>query len=190
MSWTEAKLETLKKLWTEGASYSSIAKQIGGGLTRSAIAGKVRRIGLPYRKDPRDSAAACIARVQRARQKAQAARKRAVVFIPNKVLKPTKTELLRTELALIAALPSIDESLTVATLRPNQCRYINGDPKTDGTFCGRASDGSWCSQHRKLVYQPSKPKAKASPRTYVDDERRRQLRELARLEQFQMGVAV
>lgn len=189
MAWTETSLATLRQLWTEGASYSAIAKVIGGGLTRSAIAGKVRRIGLPYRKDPKDSTAAYISRVQRARKAAQAARKRAVVFIPNKVLKPTKVELLRTELALIAALPPMEPGLTIESVRPNQCRYMNGDPQTDGTLCGRlTASGSWCSQHRKLVYQPSKPKAIV--RTVESDEKRRQLRELARREQFQMGVAV
>lgn len=185
--WTEANLATLRKLWTEGASYSAIAQVIGGGLTRSAVAGKVRRIGLPYRKDPKDGTAAYISRVQRARK---AARKRAVVFIPNKVLKPTKIELLRTEIALIAALPPLEPGLTIETIRPNQCRYMNGDPQTDGTLCGRlTASGSWCSQHRKLVYQPSKPKARLT-RSVEGDEKRRQLRELARREQFQMGVAV
>ena len=188
--WTEANLATLRKLWAEGASYSAIAKVIGGGLTRSAIAGKVRRIGLPYRKDPKADYPGNVTRIQRARRAAQAARKRAVVFIPNKVLKPTKVELLRTELALIAALPPMEPGLTIETIRPNQCRYMNGDPQTDGTLCGRlTASGSWCSQHRKLVYQPTKAKPLLT-RTVEGDEKRRQLRELARREQFQMGVAV
>ena len=188
--WTEAHLVTLRKLWADGASYSAIAKTIGGGLTRSAVAGKVRRIGLPYRKDPKDSAAAYIRRVQNARKRAQAARKRAVVFIPNKVITPTKVDLLRTELALIAALPPMEPGLTIQSIRPNQCRYMNGDPQSDGTLCGRlTAAGSWCSQHRKLVYQPSKPKARLT-RSVEGDEKRRQLRELTRREQFQMGAAV
>lgn len=188
--WTEANLATLRQLWTEGASYSAIAKVIGGGLTRSAVAGKVRRIGLPYRKDPKDSTAAYINRIQQARKRAQAARRRAVVFIPNKVIKPTKVELLRTELALIAALPPTEPGLSIQTIRENQCRYMNGDPQSDGTLCGRnTASGSWCSQHRKLVYQPSKAKPRLT-RTVEGDEKRRQLRELTRREQFQMGMAV
>jgi hypothetical protein len=127
---------------------------------------------------------------QRPKGQRSGVHKRAVVFIPNKVITPTKVDLLRTELALIAALPPMEPGLTIQSIRPNQCRYMNGDPQSDGTLCGRlTAAGSWCSQHRKLVYQPSKPKARLT-RSVEGDEKRRQLRELTRREQFQMGAAV
>ena len=48
MSWTDERVETLKKLWGEGQSASQIAKELGG-VTRNAVIGKVHRLGLSNR---------------------------------------------------------------------------------------------------------------------------------------------
>ncbi len=51
--WTEDRVGALKKLWLEGQSASQIAKQLGGGVTRNAVIGKVHRLGLwvaPHRR--------------------------------------------------------------------------------------------------------------------------------------------
>ncbi len=50
MSWTDERVETLKKMWTEGQSASQIAKELGG-VTRNAVIGKVHRLGLSNRAD-------------------------------------------------------------------------------------------------------------------------------------------
>jgi GcrA cell cycle regulator len=50
MSWTDERVETLKKMWTEGQSASQIAKELGG-VTRNAVIGKVHRLGLSNRTD-------------------------------------------------------------------------------------------------------------------------------------------
>ena len=47
--WTEDRVGALKKLWLEGQSASQIAKQLGGGVTRNAVIGKVHRLGLSGR---------------------------------------------------------------------------------------------------------------------------------------------
>ena len=51
MSWTEDRVDVLKKLWAEGHSASQIAKQLGG-VTRNAVIGKVHRLGLSGRATP------------------------------------------------------------------------------------------------------------------------------------------
>jgi GcrA cell cycle regulator len=51
MAWTEDRVETLKKLWSDGLSASQIAKQLGG-VTRNAVIGKVHRLGLSGRAAP------------------------------------------------------------------------------------------------------------------------------------------
>jgi GcrA cell cycle regulator len=51
MSWTDERVETLKKMWTEGQSASQIAKELGG-VTRNAVIGKVHRLGLSNRASP------------------------------------------------------------------------------------------------------------------------------------------
>ncbi|RKT31020.1 GcrA cell cycle regulator [Roseovarius halotolerans] len=48
MSWSDERVELLKKLWGEGQSASQIAKELGG-VTRNAVIGKVHRLGLSNR---------------------------------------------------------------------------------------------------------------------------------------------
>ena len=48
MSWTDERVELLKKLWTDGLSASQIAAELGG-VTRNAVIGKVHRLGLSGR---------------------------------------------------------------------------------------------------------------------------------------------
>jgi len=48
MSWTDERVEILKRMWGEGQSASQIAKELGG-VTRNAVIGKVHRLGLSNR---------------------------------------------------------------------------------------------------------------------------------------------
>ncbi len=48
MSWTDERVDLLKKMWSEGQSASQIAKELGG-VTRNAVIGKVHRLGLSNR---------------------------------------------------------------------------------------------------------------------------------------------
>ena len=52
MSWTDERVETLKRMWGEGQSASQIAKELGG-VTRNAVIGKVHRLGLSNRSAAR-----------------------------------------------------------------------------------------------------------------------------------------
>ena len=56
MTWTDERVELLKKLWADGLSASQIAGELGG-ITRNAVIGKVHRLGLSGRaKSPSSSA--------------------------------------------------------------------------------------------------------------------------------------
>ncbi len=57
MSWTDERVELLKKMWGEGQSASQIAKELGG-VTRNAVIGKVHRLGLSNRAGPTPAPAA------------------------------------------------------------------------------------------------------------------------------------
>lgn len=50
MSWTDERVETLRRMWGEGQSASQIAKELGG-VTRNAVIGKVHRLGLSNRTE-------------------------------------------------------------------------------------------------------------------------------------------
>jgi GcrA cell cycle regulator len=54
MSWDGERVELLRKLWQDGISASRIAAQMGAGITRNAVIGKVHRLGLSGRA-PRES---------------------------------------------------------------------------------------------------------------------------------------
>lgn len=56
MTWTDERVETLKRMWGEGQSASQIAKELGG-VTRNAVIGKVHRLGLSNRTTGTEGAA-------------------------------------------------------------------------------------------------------------------------------------
>lgn len=56
MSWTDERVETLKRMWADGQSASQIAKELGG-VTRNAVIGKVHRLGLSNRSDEAEAPA-------------------------------------------------------------------------------------------------------------------------------------
>jgi len=51
MSWTEERIERLKKMWHDGATASQIADELGG-VSRNAVIGKAHRLGLEARPSP------------------------------------------------------------------------------------------------------------------------------------------
>ena len=51
MSWTEERIERLKKMWADGATASQIADELGGE-SRKAVIGKAHRLGLEQRPSP------------------------------------------------------------------------------------------------------------------------------------------
>lgn len=51
MSWTEERIERLKKMWADGATASQIAEELGG-VSRNAVIGKAHRLGLEQRPSP------------------------------------------------------------------------------------------------------------------------------------------
>jgi len=48
--WNESKIEQLRNLWADGHSSAEIGRRIG--MTKNAVIGKARRIGLPNRESP------------------------------------------------------------------------------------------------------------------------------------------
>ena len=51
MSWTEERIDRLKKMWQDGATASQIADELGG-VSRNAVIGKAHRLGLEARPSP------------------------------------------------------------------------------------------------------------------------------------------
>ncbi len=51
MSWTEERIDTLRKMWEGGQTASQIAEALGG-VSRNAVIGKAHRLGLQSRPSP------------------------------------------------------------------------------------------------------------------------------------------
>ncbi|WP_135506277.1 GcrA family cell cycle regulator [Roseovarius aestuariivivens] len=90
MSWSDERVELLKKMWGEGQSASQIAKELGG-VTRNAVIGKVHRLGLSNRNGSGGGAAASDGG---SKAKAKATAKPAA---PKPTQKPAKPETPRAE---------------------------------------------------------------------------------------------
>lgn len=63
MSWTDDRIDLLKRRWTEGLSASQIASELGG-VTRNAVIGKVHRLKLESRIKAPDEVAPPLAGIQ------------------------------------------------------------------------------------------------------------------------------
>jgi GcrA cell cycle regulator len=155
----ETRVELLRKLWADGLSCSQIAKQLGG-VSRSAVIGKVHRLGLAGRPTASKPARTVFKSPPPVKPSAQLeVRHQARAFgetrVPPVVPAPPPPPP-----------PSprfVDEApgtATVLTLGASMCRWPIGDPQLESfTFCGRRAAGcSYCTEHAQIAYQP--PQAK------------------------------
>ena len=150
--WGEDEDAKLAKMWAEGLSAAQIARQLDTGRSRNAVIGRVFRKGLPGRKHSQCDRPGAATRIK-------ARRRAALQFIPNSVLKPVRVKLPDANMAELRDLEPLcfDEGpRTILTVRDRECRYT-ADAGANAHLCGRATGfGPWCSQHIKLVYQPSR----------------------------------
>jgi GcrA cell cycle regulator len=45
LPWTDARIAHLKVRWSQGVTAQRIARELGGGISRSAVLGKIHRLG-------------------------------------------------------------------------------------------------------------------------------------------------
>jgi GcrA cell cycle regulator len=150
MAWTEERVARLSELWSEGLSAAQIARQLGGGVTRNAIIGKIHRLGLSGRAAPSRPG-------RQPKPIGPRARRRRSHASPAPAL---PTALARVELVEAPGLA------TPLTLAAHACRWPVGDPRSEAfTFCGRpARKGPYCAAHTAQAYRPGSggPKARAA----------------------------
>lgn len=166
MNWTDERVEKLKKLWADGLSASQIAAQLGGGVSRNAVIGKVHRLNLPGRakaggtsSSPRTTRPAP-ARPQTTFTQRPAAprpivRPEAPVSAKEEGETPASTEIVFKPASNVVV--PISKRLVLTELTERTCKWPVGDPlKDDFHFCGcDAGDSSpYCAYHQKLAYQP------------------------------------
>ena len=141
-NWTEERIETLKKLWTDGLAASQIAAELGG-ITRNAVIGKTHRLGLPQRVVAPQPKPWIEARVhERTWQRWK--RKAAQRAVPA-VVKPVTGSAINSAInSAISANP-----VTLLELCWHHCRWPVEAPGKPMMYCGAAAcaGSSWCAQH-------------------------------------------
>jgi len=160
-TWTDERVELLKKLWTDGLSASQIAAELGN-VTRNAVIGKVHRLGLSGRaKDAKPAASAAATRARKATRAPSAPAPIAPqVNASNVVMAPIQLQPVNEVPEVFAeddvAIP-MSERVTIMDLRESMCRWPMGDPtKPEFRFCGARSITGlpYCNHHARIAYQP------------------------------------
>jgi GcrA cell cycle regulator len=161
MSWTDERVELLKKLWGEGLSASQIASRLGA-VTRNAVIGKVHRLGLSGRATTsRMKTVRPRSRLAAPKRPAAPAAKPRFAQIGNpavRALYPLDAEPMPATEELVIPLA---ERKTIQTLTECSCRWPIGDPQmADFHFCGKAkvSGLPYCEFHARRAFQPAMPR--------------------------------
>ena len=178
MSWTDERVELLKKMWGEGQSASQIAKELGG-VTRNAVIGKVHRLGLSNRATtstktetkakaapkaeakpkPAPKPAEPVAKeaAEPAAPKPLPARKQIIPAGQPLPPQPSANEISPEALAKVSAIEKKAKRLTLMELTERTCKWPVGDPATDDFwFCGlTVQQGKpYCEAHVGVAFQP------------------------------------
>jgi GcrA cell cycle regulator len=157
MSWTDERVDLLKRLWSEGLSASQIAGRLGS-VTRNAVIGKVHRLGLSGR--------ATTSRMKTHRPRTRMANaKRPVTPRFAQAGNPAVRALYMEYEAYVPPAEEIEiplaERKTIQTLTECSCRWPIGDPQTaEFHFCGRPKVPllPYCEAHARRAFQPVAPR--------------------------------
>ena len=177
--WTDERVETLKKLWMEGLSASQIAGELGQGVTRNAVIGKVHRLKLSARAKPTNTAprarpaaprpaprrpagssvgmppmgtataAAAASKLRAPRSRPQSVGATALAHNPE-----MESEVYVAPVAAEIFIPE-EKRLSLLQLSESTCKWPIGDPLSkDFYFCGQHSleSGPYCDFHSRRAY--------------------------------------
>jgi GcrA cell cycle regulator len=152
MTWTDERVELLKKLWADGLSASQIAGELGG-ITRNAVIGKVHRLGLSGRaKSPSSSAP----RVRKPRSH--------MLRVGRPAMRGNTALALAYEMEPEPEIEHYDNIIpmgqrrTLLELNENTCRWPIGDPASaEFFFCGGTPIAGlpYRAHHARIAYQPA-----------------------------------
>ncbi len=156
MSWTDERVEVLKKLWIEGRTASQIATELGN-VTRNAVIGKVHRLGLSGRPSPiKRKAKKAEPRKAQVRKAAPAQAKKAPVKQQTAVVRPIRP-------VVTQDIDPLNGGSSMMELKERMCKWPIGDPKSqEFHFCGhKVVDGlPYCEHHAAVAYQTTTARRK------------------------------
>lgn len=183
MSWTDDRVEILKKLWVEGQSASQIAKELGG-VTRNAVIGKVHRLGLSNRATSSSSSKSdakpktsvkSMSDTKRVSNKTSTSKvtsanspsepRSNVTSLRRQIIpagqplppQPSANEISPEALARVSEIEKKAKKISLLELTERTCKWPVGDPATEEFwFCGLPSQAGkpYCEAHVGVAFQP------------------------------------
>ena len=154
LTWSDDRVEQLKKLWESGLSASQIAAELGN-VTRNAVIGKVHRLGLSGRAKAPSTAAP---RQRKARPAQHMMRVARPVSRGNTALAHAfEVEMEPDPISFDNVVP-MSQRLSLLELNEATCHWPVGDPSSpEFFFCGgKALAGlPYCAHHSRVAYQPA-----------------------------------
>ena len=183
MSWTDDRVEILKKLWVEGQSASQIAKELGG-VTRNAVIGKVHRLGLSNRATSSSSSKSdaksktsvkSMSDTKRVSNKTSASKvtsanspsepRSNVTSLRRQIIpagqplppQPSANEISPEALARVSEIEKKAKKISLLELTERTCKWPVGDPATEEFwFCALPSQAGkpYCEAHVGVAFQP------------------------------------
>lgn len=179
MSWTDDRVELLKKMWGEGQSASQIAKELGG-VTRNAVIGKVHRLGLSNRATSNSTKSEAKATPKAeakpaatpkaeprptpktepavpAKPAATPARRQIIPAGQPLPPQPSANEISPEALARVNEVEKKAKKISLLELTEKTCKWPIGDPATpDFWFCGLPTETGkpYCEAHVGVAFQP------------------------------------
>ncbi|HEY0234545.1 MAG TPA: GcrA family cell cycle regulator [Afipia sp.] len=164
ISWTDDRVEQLKKLWESGLSASQIAAELGN-ITRNAVIGKVHRLGLSGRAKSPSSAAPRQRKVRPAQNMMRISRP---MSRGNTALAHVfEVEAEPDPIAFDNVVP-MSQRRSLLELTEDTCHWPIGDPSSlEFFFCGGKAVASlpYCAHHSRVAYQPASERRRQQPKT-------------------------
>lgn len=162
MSWTEDRVDLLRKLWLEGLSASRIAAELAGGVTRNAVIGKVHRLGMSGRVKAPVPASATPRRGGKPTEDVSRQTLRPATPVRGQLAKAIQDQPVEAPHPYRSGSDNVvafSENVTIMDLRESMCRWPVGDPSSaEFRYCGGRApigEGPYCTLHSRMAYQPA-----------------------------------
>lgn len=139
-TWTDERVKLLKKLWSEGLSGREIADQLGGGISRNAVIGKINRLKLSKQRENY--------------KKGSLTRRKPRKSHPIEYGRPQVVKIFQPKADQIEPLPPENSNFTIdfSDLKDNMCRNVTGTGPYK--YCGRPTGGeTYCRACKEKIYQ-------------------------------------
>lgn len=161
--WTDERIDLVRTLWSQGASAQRIARELGAGISRGAVLGKIHRLGIMQmspnsgaRRSERNDAGLAVRRERDVAGELASSQRE----LPNKQ-RGLPAWVRDAEAYIDNPLADVDipasQRRTLLELSDRACRWPVGDPsRSDFFFCGAdAFPGKpYCAAHCARAYRP------------------------------------